>query len=158
MKGKIMRKKSGIATKLALLCAALGVIGMSATPQAADPPKGSHLQSPQLAPELVSTTGKETANAISRGEQLWADRNLGANGLNCNVCHPSGAATHPETYPKYKQQLGRVVTVQEFINWCIVVALYGKSQELGGEVLTALEAYQAYENRGQIMEIGVPGP
>lgn len=151
-------RKRGIATKLALLCAALGAIGMSATPQAADSPKGAHLQNPALAPELVSRTRKETANAISRGEQLWVDRNLGRNGLNCNVCHPSGAATHPETYPKYKQQFDRVVTVQEFINWCIVVALQGTSQELGGEMLTALEAYQAYENRGQIMEIGVPGP
>ena len=152
-----MRKKR-IAPKLALLCAALGAIGMSVTLQAADPPKGSHLQSAELAPELVSKTGEETARAISRGEQLWLDRNFGRNGLNCNVCHPSGTVTHPETYPKYKQQFGRVVTVQEIINWCIVVALQGPSQELGGEVLTALEAYQAYTNRGQIMEIGVPGP
>jgi hypothetical protein len=51
-----------------------------------------------------------------------------------------------------------VVTAQQFINWCIVGALRGESQELGGETLTALEAYQAYMNRGQIMEIGVPGP
>jgi thiosulfate dehydrogenase len=74
------------------------------------------------------------------------------------MCHADGAATHPETYPKFKQQFGRVVTAQEFINWCIVGALGGESQELGGEILTALEAYQAYMNRGQVMEIGVPGP
>ncbi|MGH8847650.1 MAG: hypothetical protein ACREXQ_10500, partial [Polaromonas sp.] len=121
-------------------------------------PRGVHLQSPQLPPDLVTRTQEETAKAIKRGEALWSDRSLGSNGQSCVMCHPDGAATHPETFPKFKQQYGRVVTSQEFINWCIIVALRGPKQELGGEVLTALEAYQAYANRGQVMEIGVPGP
>ncbi len=122
------------------------------------PPRGVHLQSPQLPSDLVVKTHEETTRAIRRGERLWSDRSLGSNGQSCNMCHPDGSATHPETYPKFKQQYGRVVTAQEFINWCIVVALRGPSQELGGEVLTALEAYQAYANRGQEMEIGAAGP
>jgi cytochrome c len=121
-------------------------------------PRGVHLQSPKLDPELVRKTKEETAKVIQRGEQLWKDRLLGTNGQNCNMCHADGAVTHPETYPKYKQQFGRVVTVQEFINWCIVVAMRGDSQEIGSDVLTALETYQAYKNRGQVMEIGFPGP
>jgi cytochrome c len=137
------------------------VVGFSAFAASQDMtknPRGSHMQSPQLSPELVKTTQEETSKAIKRGEQLWKDRRLGSNGQSCNMCHPAGAATHPETYPKYKQQFGRVVTAQHFINWCIVGALRGEIQELGGETLTSLEAYQAYMNRGQIMEIGVPGP
>jgi hypothetical protein len=121
-------------------------------------PRGVHLQSSYLPSDLVVKTHEETAKAIKRGEELWRDRSLGSNGQNCNICHADGAATHPETYPKYKQQFGRVVTAQEFINWCLIVALRGQKQEIGGEVLTALEAYQAYTNRGQILEIGVPGP
>ena len=121
-------------------------------------PHGIHVQNPKLDPELVRKTKEETDKVIRRGEVLWKDRQLGTNGQNCNMCHPNGAATHPETFPKFKQQFGRVVTVQEFINWCIVAAMRGDSQEIGSEALTALEAYQAYESRGQVMEIGVPGP
>lgn len=143
--------------KTLLSTAVVALLGAASALPAAEP-RGVRLQSPKLAAELVKKTREETLKAIRRGEQLWFDRSLGSNGMNCNVCHPDGAVTHPETYPKYKQQFGRVVTVQEFINWCIIVALRGERQELGGEVLTALEAYQAHKNRGQVMEIGVPGP
>lgn len=145
-----MKTKIGMSALL-LLCVAASI-------QAEDVPRGVHLQSPKLAPELIEKTQVETAKMIKRGEALWMDRTLGTNGQNCNICHADGAATHPETYPKYKQQYDRVVTAQEFINWCIIGALRGPKQELGGEVLTALEAYQAFKNRGQVMEIGVPGP
>ncbi len=132
-----------------------GVTELAAAPLV---PRGIHLQNPKLDPELVRKTKEETDKVIQRGQMLWKDRQLGTNGQNCNMCHPGGSATHPETFPKYKQQFGRVATVQEFINWCIVAALRGDSHEIGSDVLTALEAYQAHASRGQIMEIGVPGP
>jgi thiosulfate dehydrogenase len=116
------------------------------------------LQSPQLAPELVKKTQEEMAKAIKRGDELWHDRSLGTNGMACNMCHPDAAVTHPETYPKYKQQFGRVVSAQQFINWCIQVPLQGKGRDLGSDDLVALEAYMNDQNRGQVMEIGVPGP
>jgi cytochrome c len=153
-------------TLKSVLAAMLGVLmtlaltsqGAAAPEDAAKVPRGVHVQSPRLDPELVRKTREETDKVIRRGEMLWKDRQLGTNGQNCNQCHPSGAATHPETFPKFKQQFRRVVTVQEFINWCIIAAMRGDSLEIGSEELTALEAFQAYENRGQIMEIGVPGP
>ncbi|HEY3048966.1 MAG TPA: hypothetical protein VGJ72_16080 [Polaromonas sp.] len=141
-----------------LMFIALTSLGVATAEDATKQPRGIHVQSPKLDPELVRKTREETDKVIRRGEMLWKDRQLGTNGQNCNMCHPNGAATHPETFPKFKQQFGRVVTVQEFINWCIVAALRGDSQEIGSDVLTALEAYQAHENRGQIMEIGAPGP
>ncbi len=142
----------------ALITIALSSPGVAAADEATKAPRGIHVQSPKLNPELVRKTKEETDKVIRRGAELWKDRLLGTNGQNCNMCHPSGAATHPETFPKFKQQFGRVVTVQEFINWCIVAAMRGDSQEIGSETLTALEAYQAHESRGQTMEIGVPGP
>ena len=141
-----------------LMTLALTSRGAAAPEDSAKAPRGVYVQSPRLDPELVRKTREETDKVIRRGEMLWKDRQLGTNGQNCNMCHPSGSATHPETYPKFKQQFRRVVTVQEFINWCIVAAMRGDSLEIGSEELTALEAFQAYENRGQIMEIGVPGP
>ena len=150
--------KNGLPAVLAVLVTiALASRGVAA-PEDAPKPRGVHVQSPKLDPDLIRKTREETDKVIKRGEVLWKDRQLGTNGQNCNMCHPNGAATHPETFPKFKQQFRRVVTVQEFINWCIVAAMRGDSQEIGSEDLTALEAYQAYENRGQIMEIGFPGP
>ena len=150
--------KNGLPAVLALLVTlALPSHGVAA-PEDTPKPRGVHVQSPKLDPDLIRKTREETDKVIKRGEVLWKDRQLGTNGQNCNMCHPNGAATHPETFPKFKQQFRRVVTVQEFINWCIVAAMRGDSQEIGSEDLTALEAYQAHENRGQIMEIGFPGP
>lgn len=158
--------KPSLETRKTVLPAVLGVLltlaltsPVAAAPDdAAKPPRGVHVQNPRLDPELVRKTREETDKVIGRGEMLWKDRQLGTNGQNCNMCHPSGVATHPETFPKYKQQFRRVVTVQEFINWCIVAAMRGDSLEIGSEELTALEAFQAHANRGQTMEIGVPGP
>jgi cytochrome c len=148
-----------LSAALALLIAMVLVWpGAGTAQEASKPPRGIHLQNPKLDPELVRKTKEETDKVIQRGQMLWKDRQLGTNGQNCNMCHPDGSATHPETFPKFKQQFGRVATVQEFINWCIVAAMRGDSHEIGSDVLTALEAYQAYASRGQIMEIGVPGP
>jgi thiosulfate dehydrogenase len=144
-------------TNAGLMTAAAVFVALSAV-VAAEVPQRRHLQNPQLSPELVQKTQEETAKAIQRGDELWHDRNLGTNGMACNMCHPDAAVTHPETYPKYKQQFKRVVSVQQFINWCIQVPLQGKPRELGSEELVALEAYMNDRNRGQVMEIGVPGP
>lgn len=140
------------------LAAAVMVGVMAAGLQAADVPQRKALQNPQLSPEFVKKSQEETAKAVKRGDELWHDRALGSNGMACNMCHPDAAVTHPETYPKFKQQFGRVVSAQQFINWCIQVPLQGKSRELGGEELVALEAYMNDQNRGQAMEIGIPGP
>lgn len=122
-------------------------------------PQGIHLQSDKLAPAFVKKSKEEWDAAVVRGRDLYYDdKTISTNGLYCAVCHPHASVSHPETYPKYKQQFDRVVTMQEFINWCIVVPQQGKSQPLGGEVLTAIEAYQAWENRGLPLEPGYPGP
>jgi thiosulfate dehydrogenase len=148
-------KLSTLVTTGALLAAV--VVAVSAA-SAAEAPQRRALQNPQLSLEFVQKSQEETAKAITRGGELWHDRTLGTNGMACNMCHPDAAVTHPETYPKYKQQFGRVVSVQQFINWCIQVPLQGKLRELGSDELVALEAYMNDQNRGQVMDIGVPGP
>ena len=39
--------------------------------------------------------------------------------VSCDMCHPDAANTHPETYPKFQAQLGRVALLRDMINWCI---------------------------------------
>lgn len=115
-------------------------------------------QGPVLREDLVRKEARAFSEAVALGEKLWFDRNLGSNGMSCNHCHPDAAATHPETFPKFKSQLGVVASAQQFINWCVVIPLQGKAFDLGGKELTALEAYMAYQNRGQSLEPGFPSP
>jgi len=42
------------------------------------------------------------------------------------MCHPDGANTHPETYPKFQTQLQRVALLRDMINWCIENPVKGK--------------------------------
>lgn len=104
----------------------------------------------------VAYGSKELQAMISLGGQLWHSRAMpmSGNGQACNMCHADGAVTHPETFPKYKPQLGHVVTVQQMMGWCIAIPNQGKPFALGSKEMNALEAYMNWNNRGQIMEIG----
>ena len=50
---------------------------------------------------------KEYMTVVQKGRELWTSPTLGTNGVACAQCHPNGANTHPETYPKFQQQLGQ---------------------------------------------------
>src|SRR5512143_1967362 len=88
---------------------------------------------------------KEFMSVVQKGRELWTSPTLGANGVACAQCHPNAANTHPETYPKFQQQLGRVIALREMINWCLQQPLEGKPLALDDPRMVALEAYVAYE-------------
>lgn len=88
------------------------------------------------------------------GRKLWVDGTLGTNGVACAQCHPNGANTHPETYPKFQKQLGKVIALREMINWCIQNPLEGKVLALDDKKMIAIEAYLAWERRGVKLEPG----
>ena len=79
---------------------------------------------------------------------MWTSTELSTNGVACAQCHPKAADTHPETYPKFQQQLGRVVVMSDMINWCIMNPLEGDPLELDDPRLVAMEAYAYWERRG----------
>jgi thiosulfate dehydrogenase len=84
---------------------------------------------------------------VKEGERLFHSP-LGKNKVSCDMCHPNAANTHPETYPKFQKQLGKVVGLREMINWCIQNPLEGDPFPLDDPRLTALEAYIHWERRG----------
>ena len=90
----------------------------------------------------------EFMSVVTEGRALWGSPTLGTNGVACGQCHPNAANTHPETYPKFQQQLGRVVVFGEMINWCLMNPLEGKTLALDDSKMIALEAYARYERRG----------
>lgn len=97
---------------------------------------------------------KEYMTVVQKGRELWTSPKLGTNGVACAQCHPNAANTHPETYPKFQKQLGRVATLREMINWCLQQPLQGKPLALDDPQMVAIEAYVAYERRGVPMTPG----
>ena len=97
---------------------------------------------------------KEYMSVVEKGRELWTSPKLGTNGVACAQCHPNAANTHPETYPKFQKQLGRVATLREMINWCLQQPLEGQPLMPEDPKMVALEAYIAWERRGVPMAPG----
>lgn len=93
----------------------------------------------------------EYMSVVKRGRELWTSPELGTNGVACAQCHPNAANTHPETYPKFQQQLGRVVPLRDMINWCILNPLEGQPLALDDPKMIAVETYIAFERKGVAM-------
>ncbi|MBI4666199.1 MAG: cytochrome C [Nitrospinae bacterium] len=72
----------------------------------------------------------------------------GANGVACDMCHPNAADTHPETYPKFQIQLGKVAALRDMINWCIINPAKGTAFDANDPRMLALEAYITSERNG----------
>ena len=89
-----------------------------------------------------------------QGRALWTSPELGTNGVVCAQCHPNGANTHPETYPKFQKQLGKVAAFWEMINWCIRTPVEGQPLAADDPKMIAMQAYLAWERRGVKLEPG----
>ncbi len=108
----------------------------------------------EFSKEDVEHWNKEFMSVVDQGRQLWTSDKLGTNGVACAQCHPNAANSHPETYPKFQKQLGRVVALREMINWCLRNPLEGEALPLDSSELVAMEAYVTYERRGVKLEPG----
>ena len=84
----------------------------------------------------------------AEGRRLWTSPEIGTNGVACAQCHPNGANTHPETYPKFQKQIGRVVELWEMINWCLRNPLEGEPMAADDPRMVAMQAYLAKERKG----------
>ena len=97
---------------------------------------------------------QEFITVVNEGDNLFHSGKLGGNGVSCDQCHPNATNTHPETYPKFQKQIGRVISLFEMVNWCIRNPLEGKDLAADDPKMTALLAYIAYERRGVKLEPG----
>ncbi|MBA2320620.1 MAG: cytochrome C [Deltaproteobacteria bacterium] len=102
----------------------------------------------------VEHWGAEYLAVVKTGRALWTDGKLGTNGVACAQCHPNAANTHPETYPKYQKQLGRVISIREMIDWCVQNPLEGASIPPNDPRMIALESYITFERRGVALAPG----
>ena len=121
-------------------------------------------------PEAAAEPGQPTKFTArdqmlwTREEKKWVEEGYkayhnskalgGTIGISCDMCHPDGANTHAETYPKYQVQLKKVVLLRDMINWCIENPLKGKPLAEQDPTLRAVEAYILSTRKGVALEPG----
>jgi len=120
------------------------LLGTAAGPAAAD----------EFTDEELTRWQEQFMDVVQHGRQLWVSDELANNGVACAQCHPNAANTHPETYPKFQKQLGRVAPLWEMVNWCIRNPLEGEALNPVDPRMVALQAYINYERRGVALEPG----
>jgi thiosulfate dehydrogenase len=96
----------------------------------------------------------EYETVVNEGERLFHGGLGNANTVSCDQCHPNATNTHPETYPKFQQQLGKVTQQWEMINWCIMNPLESETLAADDPKMIALQAYINHERRGVPMAPG----
>ncbi len=96
----------------------------------------------------------EFESVVKKGREQWTSGALGTNGVACAQCHPNAANTHPETYPKFQKQLGKVAQLFEMVNWCIKNPLQGTPLAADDPKMTAILSYIHQERRGVPLAAG----
>lgn len=112
------------------------------------------VQADEFTMEDLERWRQETMTVVERGDALFHGGLESRNTLSCDQCHPNATNTHPETYPKFQQQLGRVAVLSEMINWCIENPLETPPLALDDPRMTALQAYITHERRGVALAPG----
>jgi cytochrome c5 len=125
------------------------------------------LVDPKLGPNETTSYGRfsaqdialwktETERVATAGSMVFHNaEQLGSTvGVSCDMCHPHAANTHPETYPKFQVQLGRVALLRDMINWCIEHPVRGKAMSSDDPRMRALEAYIIAQRKGKTLEYG----
>jgi thiosulfate dehydrogenase len=99
---------------------------------------------------------ESTDRLVAEGKRIFHDAKAlgGTNAISCDMCHPDGSNTHPETYPKFQVQLGRVALLRDMTNWCIENPVRGKPFADDDPRLKALEAYMLAQRKGVALEYG----
>jgi cytochrome c len=90
---------------------------------------------------------QEYMAVVDKGEKLFHGGLESKNTVSCDQCHPDAANTHPETYPKFQQQLGNVAVLAEMVNWCIENPLESEPLALDDPRMIALQAYITEQRR-----------
>jgi len=104
----------------------------------------------------ILTWTREAEKFVAEGSRIFhSGDELGSTvGVSCDMCHPHAANTHPETYPKFQVQLGRVVLLRDMIDWCVENPVRGEHVEPDGPTMRALEAYIMAQRKGVEMNYG----
>lgn len=104
----------------------------------------------------VETWKQETLKFAVEGSRVFHSGDLLKSqiAVSCDMCHPDASNTHPETYPKFQPQLGRVALLRDMINWCIEHPVRGQRLAADDPNMRALEAYITAQRKGKVLNYG----
>ena len=134
-----------------------------AAPAASSATAPARAQAPEQGQTYGSFTERDrqiwqasTDKLVAEGKRIFHDAKAlgGTIGVSCDMCHPDSANTHPETYPKFQVQLGRVALLRDMINWCIENPVRGQPFADDDPRLKALEAYIISQRKGVPLAYG----
>lgn len=104
----------------------------------------------------VLTWARESERAAMEGARVFhSGDELGSTiAVSCDMCHPDAANTHPETYPKFQVQLGRVALLRDMINWCLQHPVRAQAMSADDPRMRAMEAYILAQRQGTALNYG----
>jgi cytochrome c len=110
----------------------------------------------RITAEDVLVWKNETYKLAVEGSLIFhsGDRLKSQIAVSCDMCHPHAANTHPETYPKFQPQLGRVALLRDMINWCIEHPVRGQTLAPDSPEMRALEAFIIAQRKGTPLDYG----
>jgi thiosulfate dehydrogenase len=104
----------------------------------------------------VLTWSREVERSAMEGARVFhnADELGSTIAVSCDMCHPDAANTHPETYPKFQVQMGRVAHLRDMINWCLEHPVRAKPMAADDPRMRAMEAYIYAQRKGAPLAYG----
>ena len=104
----------------------------------------------------VLAWARESERAALEGARVFhSGDELGSTiSVSCDMCHPDAANTHPETYPKFQVQLGRVALLRDMINWCLQHPVRAQAMSADDPRMRAMEAYILAQRQGTPLSYG----
>jgi cytochrome c len=132
-----------------------------ASAQAAPPPSAPAAAAQEAQPTKFTARDqlgwkREQDKWIAEGYAAYHNaKTLGGTiGVSCDMCHPDGSNTHPETYPKFQTQTKKMALLRDMVNWCIENPMKGKPLPESDPRLRAVEAYILSARKGVPLEPG----
>ena len=120
--------------------------------------QGSEFQGADVRALQADDFANPMALWIARGESLWGEAR---NGRSCSGCHGRAEASMKGVaarYPRWDAGMGRVVSLQERINACVVGQQGAQRFAAESDDLLGLEAYVARQSRGMPLQVSIEGP
>jgi sulfur-oxidizing protein SoxA len=158
-----------------LLCSCLLLLSLSALPMVAsseqrgDPTGGIRPEDRRsgyffLSRETQAMQNDDVSNPgtlwVNEGEVLWRKAE-GPAGKSCAACHHDAAVSMKGVaarYPAFDGGAGRVINLEQRINWCRVDRQQAPPLAYESEALLALTTYVAHQSRGMPIQVVIDGP
>ena len=104
---------------------------------------------------------------VEKGRLAFSDTTLGSNKMSCQSCHENGKGNSQNikdkiptslkgtsgTYPRYSFEIGKVITLEQQVNYCIENYLKGDPLPLDDKTIVALCSYLTALSEGKKISV-----